>query len=220
MDHRNEIVMRKILAVLFLCFASVHAQDSFIKWQGVVGSGPWTDNFNRTNEIPLVVTGNWRLVGGQCSLYGNEMQGDNGGVLNAYRWNANTFNADHYGKVTYSNSNGTGGRGVGIIVRVSNSAETYYYGVYEPWDGHVYIGKNVNGSNVFDHDAGAVTCAVGDVLYFSASGSSTVTLTFKVNGAQTKTDSDSSTPLTTGYVGFTIYSNLGSGLDNWEGGNL
>jgi hypothetical protein len=212
--------MRKILAVLFLCFASVHAQDSFIKWQGVVGSGPWTDNFNRTNEIPLVVTGNWRLVENQCSLYGNEMQGDGASVENVYRWNANTFNNDQYGQVKISNLTGTGGRGVGIVLRVSNSAETYYYGVWEPWDGHVYIGKNVNGSNVFDYDAGSATAAVGDILYFSASGSSTTTLTFKVNGAQTKTYDDSSTPLTSGYVGFMVYSNLGSGLDDWEGGNL
>lgn len=183
-----------------------------------------TDNFNRANESPMA--GNWTNVQGEFDLVSNAAQPQSLAVDSGARYNAITWPDDHYSqaKLTINNTGG-GGVGIGLLVRCSTSAVTFYrLAIDHAGASNMEIGRTVASAftSLSVQTAGAWTD--GDTWKFTASGTgATVTLQVYKNGVQVGTDvtDSSANRLLTGQGGI-FYSSAATSasLDDWDGGSL
>jgi hypothetical protein len=222
--------MRKFILVLtLLCLAlPVLAQQSAISpfyfttaTQGAPPSG-YTDNFNRTNATDLGA--NWTVNYGGLEIYGNVVQGYLGAGNEAH-YSAGTFANDQYSQVKLVWAVVEGYQSIGAIARAATGARTYYYSVFEPYDGHLYVGKWVAGVN-YEWDEGVIAFTTGQTLRLEVTGQDgSISLVTKQNGTIVNTQADTN-PNSLGYInsgkaGISCYSDYGvSQVDDWAGGGL
>jgi len=169
--------------------------------------GEAADNFNRVNETPLDVGGNWTqpFGGGNANLTTNWVAGNTGEAL--YYWTgAGTFNnARQYAKVRVVNPGGQvgvvllGGAGQALVVSW-NAGRAFIY-----W--YLAGGYQSELANV------ASVIQAGDILEGVLDNG---TITVKVNGAVV-TSIANTTSLTAGKPGIEIFQS-GAIFDDWEAG--
>jgi hypothetical protein len=138
--------------------------------------------------------------------------------------------ADQYGQATLTGMGSTGGTGyIGIALRHdanSNSSRTFYAAMciwINATTLSIAIGKYASGAWTYLVSFTNKTWTDGDILKFSATGTSSTVLTVYRNGTSILSATDSSSPYTSGSIG--LYgrggsSTLGFFLDSWEGGDV
>jgi hypothetical protein len=172
----------------------------------------YTDAFESTNN-PL--TG-WTTVSGYTALQstGGYAVGTTTG-LNFAVYTANSLDENQYSRATYSVPTVYSG----IAVRQLSGANTGYQAQWYS-STSIRINKAVNNStSAMGADISVSTMTANDVLEISATGTSTVTITVKLNGSEIGTRTDSSTPLSGGSPGVSPYNNT-SHISTWTGGEL
>lgn len=180
-----------------------------------------TANFNGTNGTALVThNANFSLVTGNFQLRDNALESNvGGGAESAARWNANTFNNDQYATATVVNVGTAASDGVGLAVRCSSSATTYY-GMYFTGSLNMWLFKVITGSWTQLGSAVAVP-ADNDVLRLEVEGT---TLRPTKNGSSTGTPGNQTdSAIASGSGGVSGWGSAGSStnqIDNWEAGNL
>lgn len=178
-----------------------------------------TDNFNRANETPLSGGGNWSLsfADNPWDLSANVVVPR---VINndcIMHYTAGTWPNDHYSKADLTvNATVGGDQGVGLTVRGSTTATTYYRAVADhAASGNVSIAKMVAGAHT---TLATTTSSWTDGATWELDVQST-TLTFKRAGSTIATTTDAS--IASGKPGIALSSNVTSAsLDNWEGGDF
>lgn len=210
--------MRYLLSMIFCLWAScaLAFPPGFIGavTQGVSGGGTFTpppilDNFNRSDGA---LGSSWTGISGlgMPVIVSNQV---GGGATRTTAWyNASSFSSDQIACAKFT----TLADSAGVAVRIQSDIQTMYLVV-------------TNGSNLLlrENNAGTMTqlgteianAATNDTVCLSASGSSTVTLTVRVNGAVVRTDTDSSAPITGGSPGLLLYSTSGR-IDDFAAGDL
>lgn len=178
-----------------------------------------TDNFNRANETPLSGGGNWSLSFGDnpWDLSGNVVVPRvifNDCVMH---YTAGTWPNDQYSKADLTVTATVGGdQGVGLTVRGTTAATTYYRAVADhAASGNVSIAKMVAGVHT-TLVSGTFSWTDGATWELRVQGT---TLTFLCNGVTVLTTTDSS--IASGTPGIALSSNVTSAsIDNWEGGDF
>jgi hypothetical protein len=188
--------------------------------------GTFTDSFTRSDRV-LSTDADWdesiTVSGGAINISSNTAivtpaNSSAGVVYTGSRAN------NHYGKLTAASSGGSSSQDViEINVRMVAGSFSNCYRASIDKSGAWQIRKRTGGSN-----GGAITSGTGltlnngDVVEVRASGSGTTTITLLVNGSTIGTANDSTSPHTTGSVGFFLARSSGSGIvvDNFEAGDL
>ena len=168
-----------------------------------------SDAFDRPNESPLTVGGNWQQasIGGTANLAGNRVVGVSGDAV--YYWQGpGTFDdTQQFARARVVQAMGQvglvllGGSGQAIIAAWSNSSGTFSINWYS---GGVFQGYLAQGTS---------TLQVGDLIEVQLVGG---TVYAKVNGAIVAS-AVNTTSLTSGKPGFETFL-AGSALDDWEAG--
>ena len=176
-----------------------------------------TDNFNRADTGTLGA--NWtKQTTWEFQIISNQAASNGGFNPVSEYWNAGTFSGDHSSEAAISGMV-SGNTYVGVAVRCSTSAETYYAlktdgasGI-TGGGGHTRIVKVVAGAETALLD---IDCpfADGDVIKLAIAGT---TLTAYKNGASVGTTTDSS--LSGGKPGLFVYGNAAR-VDNWTGADI
>lgn len=179
-----------------------------------------TDNFNRANETPLSGGGNWSpsFADANWNLSSNVAVPTNVTTSDSVmHYTAGSWPNDHYSKGNLTVS-GTGGgdQGVGLTVRGTTAATTYYRAVADHGaTNNVGITKMVSG--VYTNLA-LVTSSWTDGATWELDVQGT-SLTFKRAGSTILTATDSA--IVSGKPGIVLSTHVTSAsLDNWEGGNF
>lgn len=177
-----------------------------------------TDDFNRADEDPILSP--WSNVGrGALSLLSHVIEGFNTATSGDHCARHTTaIGSDQYSQVRIKTID-TGGACNGVSVRCSNSQNTYYGLLVSNTDW--FLTKVVNDANPVVLATGSVTPSVNDIIYLSATGTSTTILTAKLNTTTLGTYSDNSTPITSGYVGMAQSGDTGArSQDLFQGGDI
>jgi hypothetical protein len=169
-----------------------------------------TDSFSSGTTL----SASWTVVAGTFTVTGGVAEVAS--VPADFRANAcftgTTFNANQYAQVTIT-SVPASADALGVAVRMSNSAETFYgfYCTNNIW----YLFKLVAGTETTILQ-GTHTPAINDVLYLNVIGT---TLTASINGTVVATTTDSS--ISSGYPGITGFKtfNSSNSIDNFVCGN-
>lgn len=178
-----------------------------------------TDNFNRTNENPLV--GDWTTPTGGDSqdmeLLSNEVRPDTPSTEACAYWNVDTFDTDHFSEVIITARDNAAGFGPGPTVRMETTNLTGYFAAANSVD-EISVYRYTGTLLTFVEMASGGTCGNTDLLRLEVSGddldalvngTSQVTVTNTNNQTQTRVGIQSfSTPVTAGV------------LDDWQGGDL
>ena len=165
------------------------------------------DHFNRANESPLVVGGNWQRFsgGGLVNLTGNEVAGVSGDALYYWQGSGTFSNTSQFSRVKVTNPNGQ----VGLVLLGTSSS-----GLAVAWNaGTLYIYWYTAGSYQGNLTTTSSTLLAGDVIEAVLDGG---TVYAKVNGTVI-TSVANTTTLSSGRPGFETYL-AGAKLDDWEGG--
>lgn len=177
-------------------------------------SATYTDNFNRTSENPLA-NGTWTTVTGLAGMrtVSNTIAASStdDSNYNASYWSANSFTDDQFAEATIKSAN----RYAGVAVRVSSSANTYYYLRHVATTEVCQLFKIVSGTPTqLGSDYG--TCVNGTVIRLEVAGT---TLTPYFNGTPQATRTDSA--ISSGSAGIWALNSGGNGvIDDWSGGDL
>jgi hypothetical protein len=166
-----------------------------------------SDNFNRADETPLVVGGNWQrfALGGVANLALNDIGGASGDAL--YYWQgAGVFdNARQFSRVKVTNASGQ----VGLVLLGASDQ-----GLVAAWHaGTLYIYSYRGGAYQGNLSTTSSTLQNGDVIEASLDGGM---ISAKVNGVVVATVANTSN-LTAGRPGFETFES-GGALDDWAGG--
>lgn len=173
---------------------------------------PATATFTAADGTLLTAIGSdWAAVQYNFAVQSNAVGPNFTAGDGAVRWASDNFSNDQYSKATVvAISNGNY---VGVAVRCSNSAQSWYEVLGDSADG-TYFYKVVNGVGT----ALAATSAplvLNDQLEIRAVGT---TISWYKNGVLQQSVTDSS--LTSGYAGVAGAGAPSSRVDNWEGGNF
>ncbi|HJQ96752.1 MAG TPA: hypothetical protein VJ826_00485, partial [Candidatus Polarisedimenticolaceae bacterium] len=165
------------------------------------------DNFNRPDELPLTVGGNWiqPFGGGFDNLTSNRVAGASGEAL--YFWQgAATFDATRqFARASVVSASGQAG-----LVLLGSSGR----GLVVAWNsGTLFIYWYLGGINQGNLTTVSSTIHAGDVIEALVDGG---TVYAKINGAVVASVANT-TSLTSGRPGFETYLTGGS-LDDWEAG--
>jgi len=204
--------LRKIFLFGFAAFlgAHVHAQGTVIA----------TDNFNRANESPIVITGNWgrTIAGGydgNSVLVNNQVRSSVGEGI--YYWKgAGTFDPTRqYAKETIVQKDGEAGL---VLLGGPDHAIMLNWG--PPGEGHtVYVYWYAGGENRGVLTTAPSSLANGDVVEAVLEGG---IIYAKVNGVTVASVANTTT-ITSGTPGFITFQDVFlpdkiAILDNWEAG--
>ena len=184
-----------LLPLLMTPFASAQ--------QAVIAS----DNFNRANESPLAVGGNWQRFAGPgfVDLTGNQIAGVSEDAL--YYWQgAGTFsNTEQFSRAKVTNAGGQ----VGVTLLATSDQA-----VVAAWKaGTLFVYWYAAGSYKGNLTTAASTLQNGDVIEARLEAG---TISAKVNGNVIASAANTTT-LSSGRPGFETYQS-GATLDDWEGG--
>jgi len=137
---------------------------------------------------------------------------------NVAYWSAYTFAPSQFSQATLTALNGTTDF-PGVVVLVSGSGSgTHGYECIEDTS-NIYIQK-ISGTTNTTLTSTTTSGVAGDVLRLEAvPGASSTALTCYKNGVSTLTNSDSSSPYTTGQPGIFLNGTVATEA-NWSGGNL
>lgn len=166
-----------------------------------------SDNFNRANESPLVVGGNWQRLssGGTVNLTGNQIAGVSGDAV--YYWQgAGTFGAtEQFARARVTNAGGQ----VGLVLLGTGSS-----GLVASWGGGwLYIYWYSGGGYQGQLTQVPSTVNSGDLVEATLEAG---TVSAKINGVVVASVPNTTT-LTSGTPGFETYQ-AGANLDDWQGG--
>ena len=183
-----------------------------------------SDNCTRANENPMSDGGNWTegvyspVSAGQLAsdLFEPTATSTLGYVL----WTGNgVFANDQYSEITVhawgNNSNAY------AAVRGSLSAGTFYIAVMSGSVNQLSLLKYVGGSLSTTFYQQNISFSVGDKIRLVVQGSLPATLTVYHNGTLLTTQTDSSSPITSGYSGMAVYSTssiTAAQISAWTGG--
>lgn len=178
-----------------------------------------TDNFNRANETPLSGGGNWSLSFGDnpWDLSGNVVVPRFLSQDCIMHYTAGTWPNDQYSKADLTVTATVGGdQGVGLTVRGTTAATTYYRAVADhAASSNVSIAKMVAAVHT-TLTSGTFTWTDGATWELRVQGT---TLTFICNGTTVLTTTDSA--IASGKPGIALSSNVtAASIDNWEGGDF
>ncbi len=181
----------------------------------------YTDSFTRANQANINGNNGWTCWFAGVPLTSNAITGSGVGVqAGIAAYTDGTFATDHYSQVKITAGISAGGLGPAVRVGAGAGNGTFYAAIVN--DGStIRVKKWVDTT---ESQLGAditTTISVNDVVRIEASGTSTTTLTIKVNGSTIDTRTDSTSPITTGKAGFVSrYADTTMTLDDWEGGDL
>ena len=165
------------------------------------------DDFNRANETPISVTGNWRrlLNGGTANLASQRVTGA-GGVAVYYWQGPGTFDPAHqFVRAKVINPAGE----VGVVLHGGSDQ-----GIIAGWNsGSLFIDWYKNGTYQGTLTQASSTIFAGDVIGMNLDAG---TLTVTINGFAVATASNT-TGLPAGTPGFETFA-TGGVLDDWEAG--
>jgi hypothetical protein len=166
-----------------------------------------SDNFNRANESPLAVGGNWQRYtnGGVVDLTGNQVAGVSGDAL--YFWQgAGTFSdTAQFSRATVTNPGGQ----VGLVLLGGSD-----HALVVSWSaGTNYIYWYSGGAYQAALMTTASTLQTGDIIEARVEGG---TVSAKINGSVIASVANTTT-LTSGRPGFEAFLS-GATLDDWEAG--
>jgi len=171
--------------------------------QGVTAS----DHFDRSDELPIAVGGNWQRLssGGLVNLTGNEIAGLSGDAV--YHWQGlGTFsNAEQFSRVRVTNPAGQVGL---VLLGTSSQALVVSWG-----GGTLYIYWYSGGSYQGNLTTASSTLQAGDVIEAVLDDG---TIYAKRNGAIVASVANATT-LTSGRPGFETFQ-AGAKFDDWEAG--
>ncbi len=182
--------------------------DTFVRANGLITAGTPPITWTNIPTPSVAIT---------ASITSNLAEDDNTAGADCVYRAENVLTSDaHFAQLTLGTwTTAATSLGLGLCVRFSASAQTYYYGAAE-WAGtfgQFRILKFVGGSlsatlaTVTAASLG-LTIASGGVLKFAVSGSTTTALSLSYNGTQVLTATDSSTPITGNVrAGFHTYRN-------------
>jgi hypothetical protein len=180
-----------------------------------------TDDFNRANSSSLGTSAegwSWTTVGGDLRIVSNKASSHAiaGAVGNHGRAEFDLSSADHYAQATVDRT-GSGYKDMGVSVRYSAAADTFYMANHSPTAVTLY--KVVGGSGYTALTSVSRTYSASIVLKAEINGS---TLRGFVNGTSLATTTDTSLTgsLRTGFHG---YFDAGTGTlthDDFEGSDL
>lgn len=191
---------------------------------------PATDNFNRADGP--IGGGNWaRYALGVPAIISSTICVTEGvGSDSCAAWTADTPNADQYAQVKLITLNTSTQRAAGLLLRGGAT------GIGASLNGYVGLARGPFGASttlvIWKFVSGGqsqltsttTTVAANDILKFTATGTSTTTLTLYINGAQALQTTDSSSPLTSGFGGIYIFTDAGvqsdAAIDDFEVGNV
>jgi hypothetical protein len=165
------------------------------------------DYFDRANETPLTVGGNWQRFtsGGVANLTGNEVAGVSGDALYFWQGPGTFSNTTQYSRVKVTNPGGQ----VGLVLLGTSSS-----GLVASWSGGtVFIYWYSAGSYQGNLTTAASTLQAGDVIEAVLDGG---TISAKRNGTVVASVANSTT-LSSGRPGFETFQ-AGAKLDDWEAG--
>jgi len=166
-----------------------------------------SDNFNRANESPLVVGGNWQrfTFGGFANLTGNQMTGVSADALYYWQGSGTFDNARQFSRVHVTNASGQ----VGLVL-LGTSTQA----LVAAWNGGtLYIYWYTGSVNQGALTTMPSTLQNGDFIEAVLDGG---TISAKVNGLVVATVANT-TSLTSGRPGFETYQ-TGATFDDWVGG--
>ena len=166
-----------------------------------------SDNFNRADESPLTVGGNWQRfsLGGVANLAGNQVAGVSGDAL--YYWQGSGLfdNARQFSRVKVTNAAGQVGL---VLLGTSDQA------LIAAWNaGTLYIYWYKAGAYMGNLTTLSSTLQNGDFIEAALDGG---TISAKINGLVVATVANSTT-LTSGRPGFETFLS-GATFDDWVAG--
>jgi hypothetical protein len=168
-----------------------------------------SDNFNRANESPFAVGGNWQRFtgGGFVDLTGNEVAGVSADAVYFWQGSGAFGGTSQFSRVRVTNAGGQ----VGVVL-----LGTTTQGLVAAWNsGTLYIYWYAGGVNVGALKTMSSTLQNGDVIEILLDGG---IIYAKINGVVV-TSVANTTSLTSGQPGFETY--LGGGrIDDWEAGEV
>lgn len=175
---------------------------------------PKTETFTAANGTDLTTITGWVVNNGGFSINTNSLRSDTGGDHVAHWEGDGAFNNNQYAQalcVALVN-----GAYIGVAVRVHASADTYY-GITWNLSTGAFFFKYVAG--VYTEFGSSASFAVTDTGRLEASGT---TITPKKNGSTTGAPTAvTDSAISSGYAGVGgAGDNVGSRIDDWEGGNL
>ena len=209
--------MRNAIAIILFFSAPAFGSNGYL-FGGTpvasVGGGSNTDTFVDANGTALAThNANWVDTGGSngnvayCQIQSNTLQATSGfaGCIAMY----NTSVSDASSLIVPANSDSSTSKQP--CVRAGNGAgsdRTGYCAQLETISGSnwtdVHGAKN---GGFFDDKTVSVLVASDHTLKITASGTSTVTITYYVDGVNVGTSSDSSSPLAASHPGFKVQDN-------------
>lgn len=195
-------------------------QSSFTVAGSLAGNVLASDSFGRADANPIGA--NWSTISGVPALQivSNQIEDTTtGGSVTAREiYSAISWPNDQYSQCTLVHLNSGSTSYGGVCVRQSTGADTGYYSIAgSAGDPNVYIARQLAGVHT-NLASAAYTFSPGDVLYFSAVGT---TLTVKINGVTKVTFTD--TNIASGSAGLAVYAGSSVGdsiVDNWSGGSF
>ena len=193
------VVSANVTNVAVSCTASssaTSASDNFARPDGSLGPN-WTD----ISDGGLAISSG-AVIGKVGSVTGDA-------------WTANTFTSDQFSQVAVTSTQLTGGQWIGPAVRVQNSGQNAYLGMYN-WNSgspQLILFKRSGGGWAQISAAVSVSpLAAGTQLQLTAVGSA---ISLFENGIEVVSATDSS--ITGGAPGIMAYGN--GQVDSWSGGN-
>jgi hypothetical protein len=177
-----------------------------------------TDNFNRIDAADIGATWDVMTTETAFEIASNAAAPQNPSADCGETYNGVTFANNQYSQVTLANSVSTGGAGtgVGVTVRASAVARTYYRVVCASAGTELGV-MNAGSYTALKSDATAWT--VGDTVRLEVSGTS---LTVKRNGSTISALSTTDSAIASGRAGIANsgISSAGVRVDDWDGGDL
>jgi hypothetical protein len=179
---------------------------------------PATETFTASDGTQVNALSNWSTVTNyDLDINSNGACADRAGAEQCDRWNADTFEPDQYAEATWIETSAQSGLEVGVAVRCSDTAETYYGFYGNSGAGNSYLFKVVNGGSWTQIGAARSGFQNGDRIRLEVEGTSLRCYINDVQEGATETDSD----ISSGYPGICGYDDgTVRRLDDWEGGNL
>ena len=166
-----------------------------------------SDNFNRADETPLVVDGNWQRFtpGGVANLAGNQVAGATSDALYYWQGSGVFDNARQFSRGRVTNAGGQVGL---VLLGTSDQALVTAWG-----GGMLFIYSYAGGAYQGNLTTLSSTLQNGDFIEAVLDAG---VITAKINGLVVATVANS-TPLTSGRPGFETFQ-AGATLDDWAGG--
>jgi hypothetical protein len=190
----------------------------------VLHAASYTDAFAGTGAL----SGNWTAITGLGTpdRTSGIVQGNPTNTVSGAYWSANMVTDDQYAQVkVYADGVGGGSIIAGPACRIASGAQTMYVAYVDSNETparEIVIYKYVAGTPTKVDDTG-VTAAELDVIRIECTGGATSSIQALKNGsAAGSAYADSSSPITSGAVGFVVFTFVGpsSFIDEFDGGDL